>query len=120
MRELEKIRAPTGCPHIPQLATTTPGAAIESKRWSFIRCAPRNWQRMVTVCFSLSRPAFPQAKAQTACSASSCSDLGWEPRALGPTELSVCACASGCTLECPGQKTWAEAEAFCACLIIRW
>jgi hypothetical protein len=32
MRELEKIRAPTGCPHIPQLATTTPGATIESNQ----------------------------------------------------------------------------------------
>ena len=29
MRELEKIKAPTGCPHIPQLATTTAGATID-------------------------------------------------------------------------------------------
>eukprot|EP01050_Picozoa_sp_SAG11_P029808 SAG11_NODE_8541_length_1003_cov_1.307522_1_plen_274_part_01 len=55
--------------------------------------------------------------AQTACSGSSCSDLGWTPRDLGGTELAVCGCtgesAGGCTSECPGQKTWADAAAFC-------
>ena len=54
MRELEKIRAPTGCPHIPQLATTTPGATIESNQQRGTSTHPTNW-RATTEAYSLAR-----------------------------------------------------------------
>ena len=54
MRELEKIKAPTGCPHIPQLATTTPEATIESNQQRGTSTHPANW-RATTGAYSLAR-----------------------------------------------------------------